>query len=237
MIEVTLKGLDEMQRQLEAVAKRAVPYAARDVVNTLAFKGRELWQQEMRSALTLRNQFTERRALVERTRSLRVSDMEAKLGHTEPYMANLEFGQPERAAKQWRPIPTESAAGQSKGSLRSGRKRAVRRANIIRALGSLKAKGFKGRSRKAQNARAVRAAIKSGRRLALLDFGRRKGIYRITGGKRPKVVKLYDLSRRVTPMPKVPTLQRALDKTLALGPQVAHAALTKQLQRAKVASY
>jgi hypothetical protein len=238
VVNVTVKGLDEMQRQLETIAKRSVPFAARETVNTLAFEGRKIWQAEMASSLTLRNRFTERRALVEKARTLRVDSMQAVLGHTEPYMANLEHGKPERAAKRWRPIPTEVAAGQPKKSLGGGRKKAVRRANIIKTLGSLKTKGFKGRSRKAQNARAVQQAVKSGKRLALLDMGRRKGIYRVTGkGKRAKVWKLYDLSRRVTPVSKIPTLARTLKKTLALAPRVAHDALAKQLKRAGVAGY
>jgi len=238
VVNVTVKGLDEMQRQLETIAKRSVPFAARETVNTLAFEGRRIWQAEMASSLTLRNNFTARRALVEKARTLRVDAMEAKLGHTEPYMANLEHGKPERAEKRWRPVPTEVAAGQPKGSLSSGRKKIVRPKNIITRLGSLKTKGFAGRPRKARNARAVQQAIKTGKRLALLDFGRRKGVYKVMGGKRrPKVVKLYDLSRRTTPMPKIPTLQRTLKKTLALAPRVAHDALSKQLKRAGVAGY
>jgi hypothetical protein len=237
VVNVTLKGLDEMQRQLETVAKRSVPFAAREVVNTLAFKGREIWQAEMASSLTLRNKFTQRRALVEKARTLRVDSMQAVLGHTEPYMFNLEHGKSERAAKRWRPVPTEAAAGQARGSLEAGRRKVVRPQNIITRLGNLKAKGFAGRPRKARNARAIRQAIKTGKRLALLDFGRRKGVYKITGGKRPKVTKLYDLSRRTTPVPKTPTLQLTLKKTLALAPRVAHDALSKQLKRAGVAGY
>ena len=116
MVNVTVKGLAEMQRTLETVAKRSVPFAARDTVNTLAFRARGLWQEQMSADLTLRNRFTARQARVEKARTLRVDAMEAKLGHTEPYMANLEFGKPERAAKRWRPIPTEVAAGPAKGS-------------------------------------------------------------------------------------------------------------------------
>lgn len=230
---MTVKGLAQMQRQLETIAKRSVPFAARETLNTLAFEGRKIWQQEMASSLTLRNKFTQRRALVERARTLRIDNMQATLGHTEDYMYNLEFGKPERAAKHFRAIPTEVAAGQGKGSLAGGRKRAVKRANIITALGSLKGKDFAGRPRKARNARAIQQAIKTGKRLALLDMGRRKGVYKVMGGKRkPKIMKLYDLTRKVTPMPKVPTLKRTLTKTLALAPTVAYAAMAKQLQRA-----
>lgn len=225
-----------MQRQLERIAKRSVPFAARELVNSLAFEGRKIWQQEMASDLVLRNQFTQRRALVERARTLDMRRMEATLGHTEPYMRMLEFGESERAAHEWRPIPTESAAGQARGSLAGGRKRAVRPRSVITKLGAIKSGGSAGRPRKARNARAVREAIKSGRKLALLDFGRRKGIYRVSGSlkRKAKLTKLYDLSRRVTPMPKVPTLERTLAKVRLIAPSIAHRVLTRQLQRAGV---
>lgn len=227
-----LAGVDEMQRQLETIAKRSVPFAARQTLNSLAFAGREAWQDEMRKSLTLRNRFTERRALVDTARSLRMSTMEARLGHTEEYMRLLEFGKPERAAKRFRAIPTEAAAGQGKGSLSGGRLKAVRPKNIITHLGSLKLRGAKARSRKANNARAIRGAIITGRRIALLDLGRGAGIYRVMGGKRrPKIVKLYDLTRRRTPMPRIPTLQRAIDRARSKGPEIAFAALERQLAR------
>lgn len=228
-----LAGVDEMQRQLETIAKRSVPFAARETLNSLAFAGREAWQDEMRRSLTLRNRFTERRALVERcSRTLRMSNMEARLGHTEEYMRLLEEGKPERAAKRFRAIPTEAAAGQSRGSLSGGRVKAVRPKNIITHLGSLKVKGAKSRSRKANNARAIRGAIISGTRIALLHLGRGAGIYRVMGGKRrPKIVKLYDLTRRRTPMPRIPTLQRAIDRARSKGPAIAFAALERQLAR------
>lgn len=231
---VTFEGLDEMQRELETLAKRSLPFAARETVNGLAFAGREAWQEEMRGALTLRNRFTERRALVDRATTLRMSHMEARLGHTEPYMALLERGGVERAAKRFRPIPTEVAAGQAKGSTRSGRKRAVRAANVITRLGSLRVTGIGKLSRKARNARAVQGALRSGRKLALLDLGRRKGVFRVTGSRRrPRITMLYDLSRRRTPVPRTPTLEGAVRRALAKGPELAFAALSKQLTRAR----
>lgn len=230
----TLKGIDEMQRELERLAKRSLPFAARETVNSLAFAGRAAWQEEMRQSLTLRNPFTGRRALVDRATTLRISTMEARLGHTEPYMALLERGGSERASKRYRAIPTEVAAGQAKGSTRGGRKRQVRAANIINRLGSLKLTGIRGLSRKARNARAVQGAIRSGRKLALLDLGRRKGVFRVTGSRRkPRIAMLYDLTRKRTPVPRIPTLQRALARALMQGPAIAHAALAKQLARIK----
>jgi hypothetical protein len=236
-IHLELKGIDKMQKDLETFAKRSVPFAARSTINDLAFAARKIWAEEMDDALTLRNKFTARRALVERCTTLKMSSMEAVLGHTEPYMALLERGGSEPAAKHFRPIPTEIAAGQARGSLSSGRKKPVKAVFNIRQLGSLRSKAGGG-SRQAKNARAVRAALKTSKRLALLDMGRKKGIYRIGGSKRnPLISKVYDLTRRVTPVPRIPTLQRTLVKALGLAPSIAHACLLKQLQRNKIAGY
>lgn len=221
-----------MQRSLETMSKRSVPFAVRDTLNGLAFEARRRWGLEMQRELTLRNRYTQRMALVDKATSLRISTMQARLGHPEEYMRQLEQGGRERAAKQRRPIPTEVAAGQAQGSLSGGRKRAVRRPNIITRLGALKGGKRSGLGRKAQNAHAIRHAIKSGKRLALLDLGKRQGIYRVAGSyKRARIRKLYDLTKRSTPIPKRPTLQRALAKAYVLAPHIAHRALVRQFER------
>lgn len=230
---ITLRGLKEMIRDLDAISRRYVPAAARDAVNTLAWGTRTEWQREMGKSLTLRNKFTMRRVLVEPARTFYMKAMFARVGHTEDYMARLEEGEPEHASKRFRPVPTEVAAGQSPGSLRGGRKRAVRPSAIITRLGSLAVKGGQHRSRKANNARAIRGAVKSGRRLALLDLGRGKGIYRVMGRrKKLRIVKLYDVSRRVTPMPRIPTLEPAFEVACTKAIDVMFDALTLQLARA-----
>lgn len=222
-----------MQRELEQLARRGVHYAARETLNGLAFAGRRIWQDEMSSSLTLRNAFTQRRALVERAQGSRMADMEATLGHTEDYMRRLEFGIGERARRGGLAIPTETAAGQAKGSLPAGRKRAVRPSLVIRALGKIKRQG-RSVPRKARNVRAVREAIRNGSRLAYLELDRRRGIYKIMGGKkRPQIRKLYDLTRRAVPLPRVPTLQRTLKLALLQGPAIGLAAIQRQLDRAR----
>lgn len=230
-VHIELRGLDEMQRQLETMAKRAVPYAARETLNRLAFAGRAIWQGEMQSSLTLRNAFTTRRVLVERASGTRLREMEAILGHTEDYVRRLEFGIGERARRGGVAIPTEHAAGQAEKTLRAGRKRAVKKALIIRVLGKVKRQS-KSLPRRVRNARAVQQAIRSGQRLAYLETDKRRGIYRIIGGrKRPRIRKLYDLTRRAVPLPRIPTLQRTLDATLLQAPTLAYQALARQLDR------
>lgn len=231
--QIEIRGLDEMQRELEQLAKRGIHYAARETLNGLAFAGRQIWQDEMQASLTLRNKFTQRRALVERATGSRMSEMEAILGHTEDYMRRLELGIGERAKGSAVPIATETTAGQPKGSLRTGRRRAIRKSLILRTLAKVKRQS-KSQPRKARNARAVAEAIRSGTRIAYLDMGRRRGIYRIKGGrKNPEVFKLYDLTRASVPLPRIPTLQRTLALALKQGPRLAFDALQRQLDRAR----
>lgn len=232
-LAITLRGIDEMQEELERIAKRAVPFAARDALNGLAFAGRKIWQEQIASSLTLRNRFTERRALVERVATYRMADMEATLGHTEEYMRRLELGIGERARRSGIAIPTEHASGQAKGSLPGGRKRMVKKAFVTRALGKIRRQP-KSLNRKARNARAVARAIKDGSRLAYLELPKKRGLYRILGGRKaPQIRKLYDLTRRSTPRPRVPTLQTTIEKTVPLGPGLAFAALSRQLERGR----
>jgi hypothetical protein len=230
---ITFRGLDELQRELEQLSKRSIPYAARETLNGLAFAGRQIWQRQMAEQLTLRNAFTARRALVERASGTRIESMQAVLGHTEDYMRRLEFGIGERARRGGLAIPTEAAAGQAKGSLPSGRKRPVRPSLIIRQLGKIKRQS-QSMPRKARNARAVRDALANGTRLAYLELDRRRGIYKVMGGrKRPQIRKLYDLSRRAVPLPRIPTLQQTLDLALLQGPTLGLAAVQRQLDRAR----
>lgn len=237
-IKLELRGIEKMTRDLETMAKRSVPFAARSTLNDLAFVARGLWQEEMHSSLTLRNKYTQRSTVVVRCQTLKMSDMEASLGSPLEYLKSLEYGLPEKASHTWRPIPTEIAAGQARGTLKAGRRKAVKAVFNIKQLGNLKARAGGG-SRKARNARAVRQALKTSKRLALLDMGKKKGIYRIGGGSRrnPLISKVYDLTRRVTPMPRIPTLQRTLVKTLGRAPAIAYKRLLEQLQRNHIAGY
>src|ERR1044071_9530412 len=151
-----------MMAELEAISGRPRARGARKAPDGLAWGTRAEWQRQIGQRLTIRNTFTQRRVLVEPCRTFRLSQMEARVGHTEPYMAWLEDGEPERASKRFRAVPTEVAAGQSPGSLRGGRKKAVRPSAIITRLGDLAVKGGQHRSRKANEALAIRGGSLSG---------------------------------------------------------------------------
>jgi len=233
-VGIELRGLDEMQRELERMAKKAVPYAAREMLNGLAFAGRAIWQDEMRASLTLRNAFTTRRAIVRKVTGYKMAEMQAVLGHTEEYMLRLEYGAGDHATGEAVAIPTEVAAGQAKGSLPGGRQRPVKKAFYLRAIPKLRRQS-KAIPREARNARAIQQGIKDGSRLAYLEFQRRKGIYRLKGGKRnPEILKVYDLTHPFVPRPRKPMLQRTIDKALLQAPALGLAAVMRQLDRHRI---
>lgn len=235
-LSIGFRGLDEMQRELETLAKRAVPHAARETLNGLAFAGREIWRDEMRRTLTLRNAWTARQVRVQTARGVRMPEMEALLGHPEDYVRRLEYGIGTRARRSGVPIPSEAAAGQAKGSLAAGRKRPVKKAFITRALGKIRRQS-KSLPRKARNARAVRDALRNGSRLAYLELEHRRGIYRVMGGrKNPDIRELYNLSHAFTPRPRKPLLQLTLQKALLQAPSIGLAAVQRQLDRWKIGS-
>jgi hypothetical protein len=225
-IGVTIKGLDEMQSALERFSKRGLAAASRETLTNLAWAARPIWQKELEQAHTLRNTFTGRRVLVAPARGSQMRTMEARLGHTEKYVADLEYGRggTPRGGSGAVPIPELAARG-------GDQKRLVGKPNKLSTIGKLtRGRKPRGATYKARNAQALRVAKKAGSKFAVLEGPRSRGIFRVLGGrKKLKVRKVWDLSHRTVSRPRRPTLQRTLDAVLTLGPEIAHRAMTKQL--------
>jgi hypothetical protein len=221
-VTVTLAGLDEMQRALEKLAKRGLATAARETLTGMAWAGRPIWQGRLASANILRNQFTARRVLVAPATGSSMRDMTASLGHVSDYVAELERGEGDTARGSAVPIPEAAARG-------GDRKRLVRKASKLSTIGRLPTKR-PGKSMRARNAFALRKAIKGGKRLAVLEGAHSVGIFKVTGRKKLKVKKLWDLSHREVSRPRRPTLEATVRDVHALAPAIAHRAMSKQLR-------
>ena len=198
--DTQLKGLEQ---DLKNFAADAIPYAARNTVNGLAFASRRRSQETIRDKMVTRNRWTVGSVRVEQTRSLDVSRMGAVVGSTEDYMADQEFGATKtKKGSEGVAIPTSYSAGQAE-SMRP-RTRLPRKPNKMQNI-TLRNRRNGAKSRRQHNMLAVQAAANSGNKYAFLDLGRRKGIFRVTGGKRnPRVKMVWDLSRqsvRIKPNP------------------------------------
>ncbi|BAV81102.1 hypothetical protein [Vibrio phage CKB-S1] len=225
MFEIDSKQLKQMADRLEAVADKGVMFAQRNTVNDYAFRTAATAKQNIRDEFINRNTWTQRSVKVDR--ATRFADG-SEVGSTEGYMRDQELG-----ARTPKPlnVPTPAASGESVRA--DKRLRPVRKANRMANI-SLKRRSRRmgGLTRKQQNIASVRQAADEGRKYVYLDRGRKKGIFRLYGGKRrPRVRLVQDLSRNVRVVPKHPWLAPASDDTMKhAGPMYYHR-LAQQLRR------
>jgi hypothetical protein len=222
-VTLTLKGLDEMQRQLEALSKKGLAAAARETLTGMAWAGRKIWQQRLEADNTLRNSFTARRVIVVPARGSQMKGMEASLGHHSEYVRSLEFGIEGTGARPGHAVGVPDLAARG-GNI----KKLVSRPNKLGTIGRLPTKR-KGKTMKSRNAEALRVASKSGKKLAVLEGPKSRGIFKVSGRKKAKVRKLWDLSHKKVSRPKRPTLMRTVGDVLQNAPAIAQKAMEKQL--------
>lgn len=229
MFKVEMKGMDKLLKDLETMRKTAVPYAARNALNTAAFEARKLWQGEIRRAFTTRNTWTERTIIVEKARGTDLGRMQSVVGSTEEYMRKQEFGGMSRGS-----VPTSVASGEGRGH--PPRKKLVKAGNKLAriALGQRYRRG----ERKQRNAVALHLAAKTGKKFVFLDLGRRKGVFKLGGPKRnPRIDMLWDTTSKVHTVRATPTLQPALRKLERKLPSIMTSAVIEQMKRHRIFGY
>jgi len=236
MIDVKTKQLRQMERDLKLFNARALPYATRQTVNSLAFAARKDWQGEMAEAFTLRNQWTQRSVRVEQTRTLDIRRQESVVGSMAGYLEDQESGATLQAqGQEGRAIPTPYSSGE--GMAARPRKRVPRRPNRMKSI-DLSNRRVRAASRAQRNYLLVRQAAESGRRFIYMETDRVKGIFRVIGGKRrPRVRLVHNMSHQSVRIPRTPTLQPALEKTQPKADVLYRKALRFQLRRHGILGY
>lgn len=228
MFGVDTREIKNMERDLKTFAKQAYPFATRKTLNDAAFQAQKIARVDVRENMTTRNRFTVQSIQVEQARTLQVSRQAAVVGSTADYMEDQEFG----AVKSNPTIATSYSAGQGENA--QPRTRLPRKANKMASI-SLSKRRKKGSNRKQQNLIAIQQAATTGRKFVFLDLGRRKGIFKVTGGKRrPKIKMVHDMTRQSVVIPKNPWLKPAFDETLRMVPAFYADALRFQLRRRNI---
>lgn len=225
MFGVDNRDIRELERDLKTFANRAYPYATRQTLNDTAFQAQRIAREDVRNDMVLRNRFTVQSIQVDQARTLAVSRQAATVGSIADYMEDQEFG----ATKAKPAIATSYSAGQGQDA--QPRTRLPRKPNKLANI-QLQNKRRRGSSRKQRNLIAIKDAAASGNKFVFLDLGRRKGIFRVTGGKRnPKIRMVHDLSNQSVVIPKNPWLKPAFDESLRMLPAFYADALRFQLRR------
>lgn len=228
MITIKNDRVKQFESDLKHFAKRAYPFATKATLNGAAFEGRKFAQENLRNSMTLRNKFTEKSVLVEMARTLNVSRQQSILGSTAPYLLTQEFGGTKKGKGRGAPVSTSYASGE--GLTARPRRRLARKPN---KLGSIRLQHTQAAgSRKQRNLLAVKAAAGGGSKFVYMDLGKRKGIFRVLGGKKnPRVKMLWDLSRKTHTIPATPWLQPATQAAARRMPVHYEKALAFQLKR------
>lgn len=229
MIKADFKEIRQLELDMTIFAKRGLPYATGSTLNRTAADARIEAQKNVKQQMTLRNRWTVGSIQYQKVRGLDINKQESATGSLQKYMLTQEDGGIERkSGKHGVAIPTGYSAGQEGQQPRT---RLPRRPNKISNIQLTRLK-TKTRNRKSVNFVKVKLAAESGVKFLFMDLGRRKGIFRILGGKRkPRVKMVADLSNPVVRIPRNPWLEPAAEKSRKRMSRFYKEALKEQLRR------
>lgn len=230
MFGVDNRDIKKMERDLKTFARKAYPFATRQTVNDAAFQAQKIARVDVQRDMVLRNRFTVQSIQVDQAKTLQISRQEATIGSIADYMEDQEFGAVKaKGGKEGVAIATSYSAGQGENA--QPRTRLPRKPNTMANI-QLQRRRKKGSNRKQQNLIAIKQAAASGRKYVFLDLGRRKGIFKVTGGKRrPKIKMVHDMTKESVIIPKNPWLKPAFDESARMLPAFYADALRFQLRR------
>ena len=207
------RELVKYERALSDLKRSALPFATQKTINDMAFHGRKRSIAQIKRTMTIRNKFTERSIQVTPTRERQISWQQSILGSTRDYMEDQEFGAVERGGGSiGKPIYTPYASGE--GLSARPRHKLPRKPNKLQNI-MLARKSKKGKTRAQQNLIAVREAAASGHKYVYMDTGRRKGLFKVLGGKRrPYVRMVYNLSEKTVTVKPNPWLAPSVERVM-----------------------
>lgn len=230
MFEIDNKQIKEFEAELKTFATRAYPFATKKMINQLAFNTQRRARTDIKKKFVLRNAHTVRSIQVIPTRTLNVNRQTSRVGSTEPYMEDQEFGGIETSTgKHGVNIPTSSSAGQGRNA--QPRTKLPVEKNQLRNI-RLNNKRFKAKNRKILNMIIIKNAAKTNRKVVFLDTGRNKGFYRvINNGNKESIEMLYNSSKKSISISKSPWLSPAYNKANQMRDAIYRKALLFQLKR------
>ena len=139
-IKMDKRPIEALENDLDKFHDRALPYAVRDTLNTLAYETSRIAKKNADRLMVMRNTYTSRSIQFERAQGLKVDQMKSAAGSLQEYMREQEEGfTRHRKGKHGVPVPTSFAAGQQG---------AVPRSKPIRRQLDESAQGGEGNSQK-----------------------------------------------------------------------------------------
>jgi len=230
MFNVNGREVFKLEKELGVFNKKALPFANRAALTTGAFKAREFAQDNIRNKMITRNKWTLGSVIVDKAKGTDIHNQTAEVGSTEDYMEVQEFGGTKRRkGSEGIPLTTTYASGEGEGSTK--RSRLARGGNKLKKI-RLTRKRNRGVGRVQKNIVAIKEAAQSGNKFVFLEMKRKKGIFKVVGGKKnPKIKMVHDLTEQTVDIPASPWLLPAVNKTIPMMGDIYSDALQFQLKR------
>lgn len=239
MFSIDDKDVKQLEADLKTFNARALPFATRNTLNSVAFTAMVKYRKEADKDLILRNAWTKKSIRYEKTGTLNINKQESVVGSMAPYMETQEFGGTKQArGKHGVALPTSYSTGEGEKA-RPRRKLPPKRNRLLpRALSPLRLAKSK---RKAVNPKQalvfkVQDAVTSGNRV----FYHNGAIFRVLKGRkkfkrgwptRAELKMLYNLENRSVRIPPEKMLQPAYKSAAAGIPAEYKKSLEYQLRR------
>ena len=232
MIAVNVAQMRQFEARLLRLNEKGVKFAEVESVNRAAFETMGAARQELGGKMTLRNTWTQKSIRVQRAT---LTTPEAVVGSTAGYMETQELGGREEghggAAVS---IPTSVSSGEGRGAV--PRQKTVRKPNkmtsiILNRRRRISRSGSAG-NRSRRNVYTVKRAAATGSKFIFLQLQRRRGIFRVYGGKtRPRLEMVQDLTRKSVVIPRNPWLLPVAKDEAKQVARYYSEALARQLRR------
>ena len=219
MFNIETGAIKDLEKRLQDIKSKALPYATRQTLNDTAFAAQKIIKADLPGRFILKNKYVLRSIRVDQARGSKISAQQSIVGSTAPEMATQEEGGFKyRKAGRAVGIPTGFSAGQTNRRTKLPRK-AYQMATIALR------RGAKGHSRKQRNLIAFKENQGG---FAYMDLGRRKGIFKIN---KRGVKMVHDLSRASVRIKKNEWMKPAGAEALRMLPAFYADALRYQLAR------
>jgi len=235
MFKIDTTDTEELEKDLKAFKKAALPFATKTTLNDLAWTARRISQKQISRKFIERNKWTGRSVMVNTTRTLKINNQFSEVGSTQDYMRQQEEGATQRGTgTQGKAIPTSASAGQ-KGAI--PRTKVPIKTNRIQNI-MLRRRLKKARSSKKQNLLVtLKMAKEKGDRYVFLKrsvHSVKTGIYRINRNKLTMVQGLGKKTIRINP---TPWLQPSSNLAARKSDELYRKNLLFQLRRHRILGY
>lgn len=232
---------------LADINRRGLLYAHRDTLTESAVKLRELSQQSLQRRMILRNQWTARGIVFERAKGRTTRDLVAMTGALaktsqvkgetgkQYYLATQEFGGVERRKPGAIGVSLPTPYASKESSI--PRKRLALPSRSPRGI-DLPPNRWKAKSARQKRFLAVKQAVETGKRSALLEVRGKVGLFKVSGGSKRKpetarIDKAQDLSAKAYNIPRNPWMRPALTILLPRIGGIYKGQLKRQLRLAR----